>query len=456
MLARLDKVGPVRPGLFEASQRVSTMAAPARGGALRDVLAPHVWAPRAARTSDWAAHHSDVLANAFRRVAGLAVSREALVKLYSGILPGTQVLFTPSTTFPLIRPEDETRLALYELWWFDERGKYLFCATRALERHPDGSLELHWIWSQVEESVRGKGLSAKIMEVEIDLLRKLSAHEKTRIALRAGDESGFFVWATYGFQFADQHGLRHHVVGQDPRVPNDPGFEAATDLELMVSGFSRWLDEQRQLSSEQREAMRRASSSWRTPHDVARFDVPGLTFKTESFPMPVPAGKAFMFSKHSPSWDGVFFVNQRDGEAMQVFEANFRRYDAEPRAAGEISTDAWPRTFYRNACSSELDALPRAYYWLYWCMTQGRTDMELLGRLLRSRNKYLPAYAVIALKQLELQRNPAIVEDYALAVLASGLKDRDLRRQLRNIVKAARAVMACTPHRTRHPPAVSR
>jgi hypothetical protein len=280
----------------------------------------------------------DVDAAAIEKVCGAPLTRAGLTELYADCLPGT----TPAIT----GASSDGKSFEYMVSWFDNDGQEVARAGREMKRQEDGSVEMHvhTVWTSPD--VRGRGVSAKAMLAEIDMLRAVSDHDRTCMSLRAGgmpdvnkgknaatERVGSYAWANFGYDFADAHDKKPFFFYGD-RVEaeaDDRSLRELSALQLMQRGFTSFVDEQIEAGAlpkdpAVREALLEAAQAWKKPWDVSTFHVDGLTIDTEIGGKNVPfhLGKAFLTSEHSVNWDAVYFVNG-DAAGRGVQEAYCQR-----------------------------------------------------------------------------------------------------------------------------------
>jgi hypothetical protein len=164
--------------------------------------------------------------------------------------------------------------------------------VRLMQRHPDGSLEMHWMNQQVDPEHRGQNLSNQTMQAENRMLKALTDHPENCFTLRAGNAKenavGTYVWAKAGFSF------------------DRPG-----DLSAMREGFSAWLSKQ-DLTTSEREQLEKQSQSWTEPSEFATADHQGKRFPAmfQSEPIEAPLGKAFLLSIDAKPYRGKLNASQ--------------------------------------------------------------------------------------------------------------------------------------------------
>jgi hypothetical protein len=281
-----------------------------------------------------------------KAVLGHKITREGLTKMYAACLPGT----TPVLTACSCNGQDNMS---YIVSWFDRAGNEVARAGRDINKHQDGSLELHQHTVWVSPEVRGRGVSAKAIVQEMEMLRGLSTHPKSHIALRAGEmydvasktraneRVGSYAWAQFGFDFADEHGLG--VFKQyGARVPEEDGaggakLKSLSTRELVKKRFMEFVDAQMKRGAlpddaNIRQALQEAASAFEHPWEIASFHVDGLTVDGKHL------GKAFLTSDHSVSWDGAIFPNQKQ-KALAITDA-YCAVSLEKSAASEDQSRA--------------------------------------------------------------------------------------------------------------------
>lgn len=302
-----------------------------------------------------------------REVLGHAVSRTGLEKLYADCLPG----LTPVIVSARANPPTLT----YGVSWYDNDGEEIARTGRELKRHDDGSLEMHQYGVWVDPEARGRGVSAKAMVKELELLRALNDHPRTRLSLCAGymndpdagaassQRVGSYAWAKMGYDFGDNHDLEPYW-DYGPRVAaekDDASLRKLSTVELCREQFALFVDGQIAAGNlpdrpEVRTALREAADAWRHPWEIATFHVDGLTV-----PIPIGGrdveshlGKAFLTSEHGVSWDASFFVHG-DGAGRKVQERYCERSIARGNERLEKRDDGWV-TALRSADAGTVGA----------------------------------------------------------------------------------------------------
>lgn len=290
---------------------------------------------------------SVALAGALERIAGAPITQEALSELYRSCLPDTRVRVSAFAPEPAGTFE-------YTVTWIDNTSEPIATVRRKLKRHDDGSLELYSHGCWVDHAHRGRGLSARVMQEEVALLRTLSDHPSTRLSLWAGgaanprkrseqESVGIYTWAAYGFDFACRHGLKTKLGANTdrPRVEGDQDERRQlSDLELMRAQLAAYVD---RLDAEGVlgprapapgprargvvEQLRAAAASLEHPHTFAALSVEGVRLEAGQSTRRCSAelGKAFLLSREAPRWEGVFFVHDREAPGAKLAAAHLSR-----------------------------------------------------------------------------------------------------------------------------------
>lgn len=219
---------------------------------------------------------------------------------YREMLPGAS---------PVIRQYHANRHEIrYDISWYDRLGEEAAHRSRILHQHDDGSLELYAGKGWVHPAWRGLGHSARMLREEIRLLQQLSDHPQTRIVLKAGgtyvaasrsfERSGAYVWAKFGYDFAENY----------PELPPARDRRQSGDLDRTRTAFLRWLKGPSGILGVDERLIQDDIARWHHPWEVAAYRISGQE-----------AGKTFLGSPDAPAWRGVFFVNQPDfpGKAIQ-------------------------------------------------------------------------------------------------------------------------------------------
>jgi hypothetical protein len=214
----------------------------------------------------------------------------------------------------------------------DRLGKVVFDVGACLCAYSDGSLEAFSFSGDVTPEHRGLGLTAHGEKMITAILRALSAHTNTHMALRAGSMedvntgaaqsgNGALVHAARGYLFADSCGVDSPYsdgsVGdlQDPQAP-------LCDRALCARHFVDWLQKDptvqvrsRPLSPADLAELTLAASHCTTPIEFLRLGGSDATAQArlpDGTLAPMPLGKAFFLSSRAPIWCGVRFINPPD------------------------------------------------------------------------------------------------------------------------------------------------
>jgi hypothetical protein len=248
-------------------------------------------------------------------------SRESLEKLYGDVWPGMRLE---------IHPQDSSGLR-HHVSWFDGEKRVGF-ANLSLARASDGSLNAFGGGARIDPAYRGQGVVNRMVPKVAAWLREASPHPNTSITLGAGaaggEKMGPYIWANFGFDFANIHRDRVEIrefttaramYGERPEPP------------IFRKAFAEWLDALRKKGQlpdddELMAHLKDASEQWQHSWDVANFDVPGLRVDMTIRGRKVkwPLGKAFLMDPHSPTWAGVFFVNDLNSTGAKIQAAYSR------------------------------------------------------------------------------------------------------------------------------------
>ena len=113
------------------------------------------------------------------KVLGVPVSKAGLTKMYQDCFPGAKTAVTG------VRAFDDNTID-FVVSWQNNEGEQIGHLERRFHRHPDDSLEMHRFNFWVDPEHRGKGVSQKVIQKEIGMLKGLSDHPNTRMTFRAG------------------------------------------------------------------------------------------------------------------------------------------------------------------------------------------------------------------------------------------------------------------------------
>ncbi len=264
-------------------------------------------------------------AEALKRVTGHNITRSGLENLYGSVLPDTHAFVSN------LRVDRHSGGVDFSVKWLNNEGQQVAKLNRRLARHDDGDVELYSHGCWVEPSHRSRAISAAIMQKEIDLLKNLSPHPRTRLSLWAGgmrdpknpenfQPLGAYVWATMGFDCAQTHGPRS-------RLPKGGANKKRCDLEAREHWevpdfdfaklmFNAWVDhgvEQGSLPDDPEvvQGLRDAAGQCHNMWALATLDVPGMKVDVEvgGRKSSCHIGKAFLLSEQAPRWEGVFLAN---------------------------------------------------------------------------------------------------------------------------------------------------
>lgn len=281
-------------------------------------------------------------AEAMQRITGHNITRAGLENLYGSVLPDTHAFVSN------LKLDRYTGALDFSVKWLDNEGQLVAKLNRRLARHEDGDVELYSHGCWVEPSHRSRAVSAAVMQKEIDLLKNLSAHPRTRMSLWAGgmrdpnnpenfQPIGAYVWATMGFDCAQQHGPRS-------KLPRGGANKKRCELEVKAHWevpdfdfaklmFGQWLARAEQegllpkdpeLLAGLKEAVDKCHNMW----SLATLQVPGLEVEVDvgGRKTSCHVGKAFLLSDEAPRWEGVFLANG----GQENFHALAQEY-CEPR-----------------------------------------------------------------------------------------------------------------------------
>jgi hypothetical protein len=229
----------------------------------------------------------------------------------------------------------------------DRLGKVVFDVGVCLCAYTDGSLEAFSFSGDVTPEHRGLGLTARGEKMITAILRALSAHPNTHMALRAGSMedvntgaaqsgNGALVHAARGYLFADSCGVDSPYsdgsVGdlQDPETP-------VSDQTLCARHFVDWLQKEpsvrirgRPLSPTDLAELTQAAARCAAPIDFLHLggsDASAQGQLPDGTLAPMPLGKAFFLSSRAPIWCGVRFINPPDNTVKP--EAQRRRKESQ-------------------------------------------------------------------------------------------------------------------------------
>jgi hypothetical protein len=280
-------------------------------------------------------------AAALRKITGHPVTRAGLEQLYASVLPDTHVFISDVT---VDRYSGSVELSVD---WLDNDGDVVARLNRRLAKHQDGDLELYSHGCWVEPSHRSRAVSAAVMQREVELLSSLSAHPRTRLSLWAGGMKdpnnpsdfqplGVYVWATMGFDCAQNHAGRSRLSrsGGKSRCDHElknKDLQKKTDFELSKHMFEVWVDAAAERGELPRDPgaladLKRAAGLCKNMWSLATLDVPGLTVDVElgGRKSPCHVGKAFLLSAEAPRWEGVFLVHERGDDFGAIADAYCR------------------------------------------------------------------------------------------------------------------------------------
>lgn len=249
----------------------------------------------------------DKVAQAFTAILGAPIHKAGLLDYYGAALPGRRVRIAAS--------KEKDHLA-YTITWLDNLGDPVATLRRKLRRHDDGALELYGHAQWVDPQLRGQGVAALVFERELEWLKACSPHPHTRLTLWAGamadprrrgepEAVGKYVWANFGFDFAEAHGERSGLAAtaDKPRIEDDD--KALTDRALLKRQLKRFLTaevEAGRLSPDREKILIRAVERLRHPWEIVALPGPGGARGL---------GKSFLLSKLAPRWEGTYRVNAK-------------------------------------------------------------------------------------------------------------------------------------------------
>jgi len=267
-------------------------------------------------------------------------SPEVMQRLYGDLMPGGKLDVIHRDFGPAFEHVDVS--------WHLE-GKPVAQLTSKLFASKDGSIDLYGSNAFVDPAYRGLGLSARALPRQLEWLRRHSDHPNTRMTIGAGavhgEKVGPYVWANSGFDFANIYGERAELhVNTTART----AYGHQPEPEVFRKAFDQWLTakaKEGQLPDDPGllDGLRAASQHWQHSWDIANFHVPGLEVeaavgeKVGKYSL----GKAFLLDPQTPTWAGVFFVNEPHSTAAQIQNAYFKL--AVERAAAKAAEAAKPR-----------------------------------------------------------------------------------------------------------------
>lgn len=289
-------------------------------------------------------------AAALREVTGHELTRAGLEQLYGSALPDAHVFVGNITT------DRYTGAVEFSVDWMDNEGAVVARLNRRLARHQDGDLELYSHGCWVEPSHRSRAVSAAVMQREVELLSNLSAHPKTRLSLWAGGMKdpnnpddfqplGVYVWATMGFDCAQNHVQRSRLSRGGGKARCDveaksKELQQKPDFELMKHMFGVWVDAAAERGMLPRDPavlrdLKQAALLCKNMWSLATLQVPGLDVQVDigGRRSACHVGKAFLLSQEAPRWEGVFLVHDRPDDFAAIADEYCR-----PRVAQATAT----------------------------------------------------------------------------------------------------------------------
>lgn len=274
-------------------------------------------------------------AQGVERIMGHPVTREGLARLYGSVLPDTHVFLSG------VKADPYRNTLEFTVEWRDNQGQPVAKLNRRLARHEEGDLELYSHGCWVEPSHRSRAVSAAVMQREIELLKNLSPHARSRLTLWAGgvtdpknpksfERVGHYVWATMGFDCAETHGRRSRMPRGGANKLRNPDEQKSQydlpDFEFVQEMVRLWVDravERGDLPDDEDVLGNLVAAFGACPDmfSVATLDVPGLEVDVMmgGRKSTCPVGKAFLLSDESPRWEGVFLV--RDPKFAEIGSA---------------------------------------------------------------------------------------------------------------------------------------
>jgi hypothetical protein len=259
---------------------------------------------------------------------GFPVGLQGLAGVYAEALPGMHVSVAPSG-----RDDRTFRIEI------SSGNGLVASSSRTLSRREDGSLSLHQMSTFTQPAFRGRGISARLVKAELEMLRSFSSDENTCLSLGAGgmfnpevkggrvEGVGKYAWATLGYDFRNPESERENmprrfqwfldsITRADENDFEDPSARTAlreAARSLKDEGFRTTLEE--------------ASRNWSHSWEIAQFDIPGLRlpFKMGDREGTCHVGKAFLFSDEIFSWSGVRYANRPEAPETAVADALLER-----------------------------------------------------------------------------------------------------------------------------------
>jgi len=255
-------------------------------------------------------------------------SLEALGRLYADVWPEMrlEVRHTNSSG------------SSHRATWYDG-PKEVGYTNVSLSRSRDGALNLFAGGARVDPAYRGRGGTNRVIPKMVTWLRENSPHPNTAITMGAGaargEKMGPYVWANFGFDFANIHGdrveIEHHTTART-------AYGMEPEPQVFHRAFASWVDEKRkqgQLPDDEEliGLLKDASAHWQHPWEIANFEVPGLKvdFEARGKTFRYGLGKAFLMDRSTPTWTGVFFVNELDSPGARLQNVYTRRVLGHPK-----------------------------------------------------------------------------------------------------------------------------
>lgn len=307
-------------------------------------------------------------AEALKKVTGHNITRSGLENLYGSVLPDTHAFVSNLSIDRRSGGVD------FSVKWLNNEGQQVAKLNRRLARHDDGDVELYSHGCWVEPSHRSRAISAAIMQKEIDLLKNLSPHPRTRLSLWAGgmrdpknpanfQPLGAYVWATMGFDCAQTHGPRSRLPkgGANKKRCELEAKEhwEVPDFDFAKMMFGAWVDEAAEQGSlpddpEVLQGLRDAAEQCHNMWALATLNVPGLNVDVDvgGRKSSCHIGKAFLLSEQAPRWEGVFLANGKPDN----FHALAQDYCAPRIDKAQTSFQQAQRALAETLDGDDLDA----------------------------------------------------------------------------------------------------
>lgn len=229
------------------------------------------------------------------RTLGVPVTLSELQKTYSDILPLGSIEVRPSK---MLNPN-------FKIVLKNSAGLNVGDVDMRFRRHRGApSIVIETVFL-LDRNLRGYGLSSRLLDATVKLLQSVTNDKNAAIFLHAWTGNSLFggyVWAPYGFEYADK----------------------TKGLQLNRK-FGSWVEKTygagRLLIDRELQEVKGSTEKWRYPWEMALFDA------TTVIGRPVGKfngrlGKEFMgASEERVAWNGVLYVNRENGPGMKQFRA---------------------------------------------------------------------------------------------------------------------------------------